>query len=300
MDLTAALRALVRTVERGSITGAARDLGVSQPALSKLLRNLEAHVGVRLLERGARAMRPTAQGLRLYEASSGALATIDAAVEAVRGEGGAIGGSLRLHGPVCLGESRLHAIVTAFRERHPGVGVDLILENRAPDLIHEGFDLAIRMGRPEGQEVVARRIGLVRRILVAAPAYLERRGPVPDLPALDRHDLIVTDTVLGRGGILTFQRGTETLSWPIRPVLTTNNAGVLGAALLAGHGVGTTQRHLVAGALAEGRLVRVLPDHEIRPSELYLAYPSARYLRPAVRAFADFAVARLRGIEGID
>lgn len=299
MDLALALRAFARTVERGSVTAAARDLGLSQPAVSKLLRNLEAHVRVRLMERNARSLRPTLQGLRLYEATSGALATIDGAIEAARAEAGAITGRLRLHGPVCLGERRLHAIVAGFQARHPDVSVRLTLENRVVDMIHEGIDLAVGMGRPSAQDVVLRRIGWVRRILVAAPAYLDRRGAPRGTDCLASHALLATDTVLDRG-TLTLRRGPETSVLSMEPILTTNNAQVLLDAILAGRGIGTAQVQLVAEALAEGRLVRVLPEHEIPATELTLAYPSARLLRPTVRAFIDYAVPALRGIEGID
>ena len=299
MDLTAALRALIRTVERGSVTAAAKDLGLSQPAVSKLLRNLEAHVGTRLLERSARRLRPTEQGMHLYEAAGGALAAIDSAIETMRGERGIITGSLRIHGPVCLGESRLNRIVMAFRDAHPAVNVHLTLENRSPDLIHENIDLAIRLDRPTGQDLIVRRVGLIRRILVAAPVYLSRRGPVPDIAALDVHDLIATDTVLTQRGSLILCRGETVVECRVQPVLTTNNARVLIETLLAGHGIGTTQLHLVSDALMDGRLVRVLPEYEIRPTELMMVYPSAKFLRPAVRAFADFAAASLRPIEGL-
>jgi len=175
MDLATALRAFVRIVERGSMTAAASDLGVSQPAVSKLLRNLEAHAGARLIERNSRALRPTAQGLSLYEAAGGALAVIDAALEGVRSDVAAIGGSLRLHGPACIGEGHLHRIVANFQDRYPDVAVELILENRSVDLIHENVDLALRMGPPADQNTIVRRIGFSRRILVASPAYLCRR-----------------------------------------------------------------------------------------------------------------------------
>jgi DNA-binding transcriptional LysR family regulator len=115
MDITSAIRTFVRVVDRGSMTAAATDLGISQPAVSKLLRNLEAHMGARLLERSSRAMRPTAQGLILYEASGAALSAIDAAIEAVRSDVGAVRGNLRLHGPACIGERHLHRIVAGFR-----------------------------------------------------------------------------------------------------------------------------------------------------------------------------------------
>ena len=192
MDLTAALRAFVRTIERGSITAAARDLGVSQPAVSKLLRNLEKHAGACLLERSSRAVRPTPQGLALYEASGTSLAAIDAAVEAVRRDMGEISGTLRLHGPVCLGESHLHRIVMEFQNRHPAVSVELTLENRGVDLVHENIDVAVRIGRPADQSHILRRIGLIKRILVAAPEYLATRGPIRrwqslGQPRRDRH-----------------------------------------------------------------------------------------------------------------
>jgi DNA-binding transcriptional LysR family regulator len=151
MDLTGAFRAFARMIEGGSITAAARDLGVSQPAVSKLVRALEEHVGARLLERSSRALRPTPPGLRLYEVSATSLAAIDAAIEAVRDDMGKVSGTLRLHAPVCLGESHLHRIVMDFQGRHPAVAVELTLENRAADLIHENIDVAVRIGRPEDQ-----------------------------------------------------------------------------------------------------------------------------------------------------
>lgn len=299
MDLTAALRAFTRTVERGSVTAAARDLGVLQPAVSKLLRNLEAHVGARLFERHSRALRPTVPGARLYDVVHGPLSAIDAAIESVRDDGGAIRGSLRLHGPVCLGERRVHAIITAFQERHPDVSVRLTLENRHADLVHEGIDLAIRAGRPTGEDIVMRRVGLIQRILVATPAYLDRCGAPRGPECLLRHAVLATDTVLGRDGSLTLLRRGEATDIRMAPVLTTNNAQVLVDAILAGRGVGTAQVQLVAEALSDGRLVRVLREHEIPPTELYVAYPSARFLRPAVRAFIDFAIPRLQAIEGV-
>ncbi|MCJ2129708.1 LysR family transcriptional regulator [Methylobacterium sp. E-045] len=299
MDLTVALRAFIRTVERGSMTAAAQDLGISQPAVSKLLRNLETHARARLLERNSRAVRPSPTGLRLYEACNGALATIDAAIDEARNEAGTIEGTLRLHGPICLGESRLHRIVADFQHRHPAVSVRLTLENRSADLVHEGFDLAICMGRPVDQDAILRRIGLVRRILVAAPSYLEKRASVTEPRDLLDHSLLVTDTVLSRADTLPLCRNGETMEIPVCPVLTTNNARVLIDALLSGRGIGTAQVQLVAEDLASGRLVRVLGDHEIRPTELYVTYSSARFLRPTVRAFVDFVIPALRRIDGI-
>ena len=157
-----------------------------------------------------------------------------------------------MHGPVCLGESRLHRIVADFQDRHPAVSVRLTLENRSADLIHEGFDLAIRMGRPVDQEAILRRIGLVQRILVAAPSYLAKRASVTEPHDLPDHSLLVTDTVLSRADTLPLCRNGETVEVPVRPVLTTNNARVLIDAMLSGRGIGTAQVQLVAEELASG------------------------------------------------
>ncbi|WP_159728124.1 LysR family transcriptional regulator [Methylosinus sp. Ce-a6] len=298
MDLAAALRAFVRIVERGSMTAAAADLGVSQPAVSKLLRNLEAHAGARLFERGPRALRPTRQGLALYEAASAPLAAIEAALESLRGEGAAICGELRLHCPSCIGERHLHAIVMAFQDAHPAVAVALSLENRAVDLIFENFDVALRMGRPSEQALIQKRIGFSRRILVAAPAYLARAAPLRAPADLGAHDLLVTDASL-RNGALRLRKGDATKDIALRPKLATNSAQVLVQALRAGRGVATAQLLLVAEELRSGALIRVLPEYEIEPSEFFLVYPSAKFLRPAVRAFVDFAAPALRRVEGI-
>ncbi len=298
MDLSTALRAFVRIVERGSMTAAASDLGVSQPAISKLLRNLETHTGARLIERNPRAMRPTAQGLSLYEAAGGALAIIDAAIEGVRSDVGVIDGSLRVHGPACIGERHLHRVVADFLDRYPAVTAELTLENRSVDLIHENVDLALRMGRPADQNTIVRRIGLSKGILVASPDYLRRRGQIVGFEDLSGHDIVVTNASLV-GGALQLRKGKQRIEAPVRPKLITNNAQVLVEALKAGKGVGTTQVLLVADELKSGALIRVLPEYDIEPTEFFLVYPSSKFLRPTVRAFIDFAVPALQRIDGI-
>lgn len=299
MDLAAALRAFVRTVERGSVSAAARDLAVSQPAVSKHLRNLERHVGARLVERSARLTRPTPLGQTLYEESRSALASIDAALEGVRRDMGAIEGPLRLHAPACIGVKHLHPIVLEFCKINPGVSVDLVLESRTVDLVYENFDLALRYGRPEGQELIIRRLGFVRRILVAAPSLIERLGPIETVERLAEVPFVTTQPLSPRD-TLSLVRGTEVIEAPVRPLLRTNSAEVIMRTLAEGLAAGPAQRLLVAEELADGRLVRILPEYEIRPSEAFLAYPSVRFMRPVVRAFTDFAVAALRRVEGID
>ncbi|WP_395681439.1 LysR family transcriptional regulator [Inquilinus sp.] len=300
MDLAAALRAFIRTVERGSVTAAARDLGVSQPAVTKHLRNLEGHVGARLVERSSRVVRPTALGQTLYEASRSALTTIDAALEGVRRDMGAIEGLLRVHAPTCIGVKHLHKIVLAFQETFPTVTVDLVLEDRTVDLVYENFDIGVKYGRPEGQEIIIRRLGMVRRILVASPAFLARVGPIETVERLSEVDVITTAAVLSPRDSLTLVRDGRSVEAGVRAVLRSNNAMVITNTLLDGYAAGPVQHLLVAEELADGRLVRILPEFEVKSQEVFWAYPSVRFMRPAVRAFTDFVVPQLRMVEGID
>jgi DNA-binding transcriptional LysR family regulator len=300
MDLASALRTFIRTCERGSISAAARDLSVSQPAVTKQLKSLEDYVGARLLERSSRVVRPTALGQNLYEASRSALATIDSAVEGLRRDMGAVEGHLRVHAPTCIGAKHIYPIVAAFQDRYPNVSVDLFLEDRRIDLVHENIDLAIRYDRPDGQDLIIRRLGHVRRFLVASPEFLARSGPIRTLEQLSELDLIVTATVLSPRGTLMLKRGTESVEFPARPLLRTNNAQVCVDALLSGRSAGPVQHLLVSKELSEKRLVRILPNYDVKSSDVYLLYPSVRFMRPAVRAFTDFAVPALRAIEGID
>ncbi|WSG99527.1 LysR family transcriptional regulator (plasmid) [Rhizobium johnstonii] len=300
MDIAAALRAFVRTVERGSVSGAARDLGVSQPAVTKHLRNLEAHVGARLLERSSRVVRPTPSGQALYEASRSALLTIESALEGVRRDMGEIEGLLRVHAPSCIGAKHLHPIVMAFQEKFPTVTIDLVLEDRSIDLVYENYDLALKYGRPEGQDLIVRRLGQIRRILVASPAFLSRSGPIDDIDDLSKINVITTAAVLSPRDTLTLVRDGETTEVLVRPVLRTNNAQVIANTLLGGRVAGPVQHLLVSEELARGELIRVLPDYEVKSADVFLAYPSVRFMRPAVRAFTDFVAPALKAIDGVD
>ncbi len=300
MDLTAALRAFARTVERGSITAAARDLSLSQPAVSKHIANLERRVRARLLERSARLIRPTPEGQALYDASRSALASIDAAVEGVGAIAGTMEGAIRLHAPSCIGGKHLHGLVLDFRRIHPGITFELVTENRTVDLIYENFDLAFVQERPGAQDLIIRRLGLARRILVASPAYLAEHGPVDTLERLAEVPLVTTSRSLTTKNHLSLVRGETVVELEVHAILQSNDAQIVARTLLGGHAAGPVQFLMVADDIQAGRLVRILPEWEARPSELFVSYPSVRYMRPAVRAFADFAVERLRAVEGID
>ena len=299
MDLAAALRAFTRTVERGSITAAAKDLSLSQPAVSKHIANLERQVRVRLLERSARLVRPTREGQALYDASRSALASIDAAVEGLHSMTGTIEGTIRLHAPSCIGGKYLHPRLLEFQRVHPGVDFELMLENRTVDLVFENFDMALIQERPSAQDLIIRRLGVARRILVASPAFLEEHGPVVTLERLSEIPLVITSrSSIAKDRLALISNGSP-IEVKVRSILHSNDAQVVSRTLLGGHAAGPVQHLLVADEIASGKLVHILPDCEVRPSELFLAYPSVRFMRPAVRAFTDFIMEDIRTVEGI-
>lgn len=212
---------------------------------------------------------------------------------------GGVEGTLRVHAPSCLGEKHIHPLAMEFRRAHPGVTIDLILEMRNVDLVHENFDIAIRYGRIEGQDLVVRRLGFIRRLLAASPGFIDRVGGVESLEKLSEIPLVATPIVAPRD-VLQLQYEGRSLDLPIRPALRTNNAAIICRTLLDGHAAGPVQHLLVAPHLDDGTLVRILPEYEVRPTEAFFAYPSVRYMRPVVRAFTDFMIPALRAIEGVD
>ena len=225
---------------------------------------------------------------------------IDAALEGVRRDMGAVEGNLRIHAPSCLGAKHLHGIVMAFQRLYPAVTADLVLDNREVDLVYENFDLAIKYGRPADQELIVRRLGSIRRILVAAPEFINQFGSIDTVERLSEVGIITSATLLAPRDLLSLRhRNGELVDVPVRAVLRTNNASVIAATLIEGHAAGPVQQLLVNDELLRGRLVRILPDYEVRPTEAFFAYPSVRFMRPIVRAFTDFAVPALRSVEGI-
>jgi DNA-binding transcriptional LysR family regulator len=236
----------------------------------------------------------------LYEESQPALASIEAALEGVRRNMGVIEGLLRVHAPTCIGAKHLHPIVTEFQARHPTVTIDLVLEDRVVDLVFENFDLGIKYGRPDGQGLVIRNLGRIRRILVASAAFLAKHGPVDTLARLAEIDLVTTAAVLSPHDTLFLQRGSEEAEVRVRATLRTNNSNVIVNSLMTGRVAGPVQHLLVHDELEGGVLVRILPEYEVRSHEIFMAYPSVRFMRPVVRAFTDFVVPRLKAVEGID
>jgi len=294
MDRLDELTALVAILESGSLAAAGRKLRRSPPAMTRLLASLEERVGARLIERTSRRLSATEAGRRLGEQARQLLAGYGEAVrESAAPE---VRGELRLTAPLVFGRRHVTPIVTSFLELYPQIRVELVLNDHTLNLIEEGLDLAVRIGRLGDSSLIARRVGEVRRLVVASPAYLARRG-TPRTPAdLARHDLVLTS---GNPGPLEwrFRRSGRDIVIRPTPRLVVNEVDAMLIAVRAGHGIGRPLSYQVADDLASHSLVRLLPEFEPLPLPVQLVTPSAQRVAPKVRAFADHAARSLATLE---
>jgi DNA-binding transcriptional LysR family regulator len=297
MDPLQRLRLFGKVVERGSLSRAAKDLGVGQPAASKALAALEADVGTRLILRSTRRLTLTEAGRRYYERSRQALAMLDEA-NAELADGDVPRGTLKLHGPVVLGELFLGPAAVDFQRAHPQVRCELTLLDSYVDLVTEGADLSIRLGAITDASVVRRRLGQMERLLVAAPGYLRRAG-VPRRPEELSALRSVRFSGLPSGNALTLTSPAGATTVEVEPAFLSNNAVTLRQALVGELGVGLVTRWLVDEDLRRKKLIEVLPGFVPPPLEVSAVVPSAKFTPTRVREFLRFLMKRFAGVPGM-
>jgi DNA-binding transcriptional LysR family regulator len=288
LDDLAALAAFVRVVEARSYSAAARELGATTSAVSKRVAKLEAALGVRLLERTTRRLAPTEAGAAFYERCGHVLEALGEAERAATRLGGGARGTLRLSAPVIFGELHVAPLVPALLGRHPDLRVDLALSDRFVDLVDEGFDLALRIGRLADSSLASRRLGRVPSVVCAAPAYLERRG-APRAPAdLAGHDCLRYSLAgAGRDWRLRGPDGHDR-AYPTGGRCDCNHGGALRELAVGGAGLAQLPLFLVADALRAGRLRTVLDDFRSPDFGIYAVHPAGRAPAPKVRAAVEF------------
>jgi DNA-binding transcriptional LysR family regulator len=290
-DLLALVRTFQRTVESGSFTAVARELNASQPTVSRQIAALEEHLGCLLFQRTTRRLTLTEDGRVFYEQGRRALEALAEAETAVGRRKGQATGTLRLGVAEVMGRLHILPRLPHFLERHPGLSVDLVLSDGFTDLVEEGIDLAVRVGELTDPALVARRIGLARRIVVATPDYLARRG-VPETPAdLGGHDCILYSR-LAAGAVWHLAGPDGPVSVPITGRLRVSTTEAVRAAVLGGLGIGMVPVwHFVEREIELGRLIRLLQAWEPKPQPIHAVYPTRRFLAPKVRAMVDFLAA---------
>ncbi len=290
MDRIGKMTAFAKVVETGSFVGAARQLRLSSTMVSKHVRELEDRLGVKLLHRTTRRVSLTEVGALFYERCSGLLAELDDLESAASQLQTTPRGVLRVSAPLAFGSLRIPAMLAAFADLYPDVTIELILADRAVDVVEEGFDLAVVVGDIPNSSYMTRLLGLAQAIVCAAPGYLAKRG-IPQTPEdLFTHNCL-THAIPG------VSKGWAFVGPDNKPCLVkisgnfiTNSMMALLTAALNGQGLILTPTFMVADAVESGTLVTMLSTYTTPEIPIRLVYPPGRYLSAKVRAFIDFLV----------
>lgn len=302
MDRFEELGTFTTIVDAGSLTAAADRLEVAKSAVSRRLKDLEARLGVQLLQRTTRTMKLTDAGRELYQRVGPLLDDLAAAEAATTDVHCDLAGKLRLSVPTTFGHRHLTPALRDFCSEHPDVELDLAFNDRRVDLVDEGFDLAIRIGELDDSSLIARRLATTTQVVCASPLYLERHGePTTPTDLLDHRCLVYTLRSDPTGWPYRVRPTEEDPSPPwqsvaIRPFLRANSGDFLADAARAGRGVVMEPDFIVHADLRSGSLVRLLDrGFEWSTLGIWAVYPPTRFVSRRVRAFIDFLAARFAG-----
>jgi DNA-binding transcriptional LysR family regulator len=286
-DRLLALHLFARVARTESFSRAARELGLSQPSVSRIIAALESKIGAALLTRTTRGLSLTEAGSDYLSRIEPILAALDEADHAARGTG-ELRGVLRIALSTSFAMREVIPRLPKFMDRHPALRLDLLMSDQRQDLVNEGADVALRFGALADSTATSRRIGATSRVLAAAPAYLEKAGS-PKTPAdLSGHALIIGPAGSGSEG-WTFERDGRKLTVRVEGRLKTTVNEAATAAATAGIGILSTARWGCHAELVDGRLVEVvLADWKLAPAEVNAIFPAGRAAKPAARAFAEY------------
>ena len=286
------LAVFIRAAESGSFSRAGRELGLSQPSVSRIIGELEARLGVTLLLRTTRRIQPTDAGALFLENARELLAQWEAAEDAARGLD-SLRGTIRLALPVIYGTHEVIPLLPRFLAAHPLLRVEMTIADIRQDLVAEGADVAIRLGKLDDSVFGARKLTELERHLVAAPAYLKARG-TPQTPA----ELAEHDCIFGPGGLgletWSFTRNGTVTSVNVRGRIQTDSGSGTFASVMAGLGIAIASTAMGGAMVQSGALVRLLFDYTLPPVEVHAVFPGGPRLSAKTRAFVDFLAAALR------
>lgn len=280
--------------DHGSFRAAAAANAVSVPTVSKAIARLEARLGVALFHRTSRRVSLTAAGQGLAEHARAIIASGVAAEEAARSDASELSGLVRLTAPMSLGLACLGDVLSDFVSRHPAVSIDVVLSDARCDLVAEGIDLALRIGALDDSSLLSQAIAPVPMLLVASPAYLERHGVPAHPDDLSGHRLLGYGHDRRDAPVRFADREGERLSVQPGGPLFANNGELMVPLLLAGQAIALLPHFIVAGPVASGALVPVMPDWTSQATMLNLVSPPSRLRPQRVTALARHLVAALR------
>lgn len=295
MDRFESMSTFIRVVETGSISGAADRLGVAKSAVSRRLKELEAHLGVELFHRTTRRMNLTDTGRAYYHQSVRILEDVLEAELATSQAHGTLKGSLKIALPSTFGIMHMGPAINEFLREHPQIEFDLDFNDREVDLMQEGFDLAIRIAKLPDSSLIARRLAPVKIIICASPSYLEQMG-APRTPDELRHHRCLVYSLLSDYEYWNLtDRHSNEIRTKIHPYLKASTGEFLKDAAVEGMGIIMVPSFIAHKEIESGDLVQILEDHNPPHIDAYAIYPQTRHLSHRVRAFVDFLVKRFEG-----
>ena len=293
LDRLTGLEVFAKVAAAGSLSAAARAMGLSQTMVTKHLAALEARLGVRLFHRTTRRLSITEAGRNYLESSARILADMEAADAAVAADRIEPRGLLRLNAPVSFGTRQIAPLLAEFAAHHPRVTVEIGLNDRLVDLAEEGWDLAIRIGNLSDSSLIARRIAPCRIVVCAAPSYLEARGTPLTVASLAEHNCLGYTLSQSQPVDRWLFGASAEISVRVTGNLRANNGDALRAAAIAGQGLIQQPSFIVADDLRAGRLVALTLDQPtVELAGIYAVFPPDRHPPAKVRAFIDFIATR--------
>lgn len=288
MDVFEDMRIFVQAVDLHGFTAAADKLGLSKQFVSRRISALEARLGVRLLTRTTRQLAVTDLGRIYYDRAVQILADVSDADLAVSSQSGAVRGLLRVSAPMSLGTMYLSSLVPQFLQRHPEVSLELDLNDRAVDIVGEGYDMAVRVAALADSSLIARTIAPVTTVPCCSPAYLAQHGAPATPDDLRRHACILSSQ--SRSVEWPFMQDGKIHTVAVSGRMRLNNGELARDAAVAGLGVAFLPTFITGAALRSGALLPLLADWPPPPSAVYAVYPQHRQASLIIRAFSDFLI----------
>ena len=289
------LRLFVTTLDTGSFTAAADALGVSKQYVSRRIAALEELLGVRLLNRTTRRLQATELGLLLHDKASAILSDLRDAQELVSAQGTSLRGSLRVSAPMTFATLHLSHLLPQFMQQHPHISLEIDLNDRAVDLLADGYDMSIRIGTLEDSSLIAKRLTAMQTILCASPAYLAEHGTPANLHELQNRACLLYGH--SRHVEWRLRDAGKPLNLTVRGQFRANNGELIRDAAIAGMGIAYLPTFIIGQAMASGALLPILEQHWPAPAAVYAVYPQHRQSARAVQVFSDFLKAQIEHLK---
>ena len=288
MDRFQEMSSFVAVVEAGSFVAGADAIGLSKAAISRHVADLESRLGVRLLHRTTRRLSLTDDGQLFFSRAKDMLAALDEAESEISSRSGEASGLLRINAPLTFGVLHLAPLWATFATQHPKVSLDIDLSDRVVDLVEEGYDLAVRITNLPSSQLISRRIAETRIVLCATPEYLDRHGKPQHPHELATHTAISYSYWSGRDEWSFIAPDGNPVSVRTHARIHANNGDTCLAAALSHHGIILQPDFLVAPALAQGRLVELMPEFRSLTLGIHAVCPSRKHLPIKTRRMVDF------------